>query len=67
MIRKTGIMTEIFSFAIIEIKYILKYILDCNKISQYCISDQINAGLVSIRDPFQKHLKKSPIFERWCI
>ncbi len=43
------------------IDYILKYItniLNCS-ISQYCIFfcifDQINAGLMSIRDLFQKH------------
>jgi len=45
----------------------LKYkivILNCNTISHvtlfYCILDQINAALVSIRDFFRKHLNIFP-------
>ncbi len=58
--------TKKISFSITRINYILKYIKvvtviltviwNCNIISQYhcfyCISDQINAALVSIRDFF---------------
>ncbi len=39
-------------------------VLNCNIILFYCIFDQINATLVSIRDIFQKHEKviPTPIF-----
>ncbi len=40
--------------------YNKKYILICNNVSKYsCIFDQINAALLSKRDFFQKHLRKS--------
>ncbi len=59
--------------SITEIHKILKYINKENyfnhNISQYycfyCIFDQINAALVSIRDFFQKHYKNLPTWS-WC-
>ncbi len=62
-----------FSIAITGINYILKYIAIENSYFKlytilqyycfYCIFDQINAALESIRDFFQKHLFKIHQFQ----
>ncbi len=71
---KTAVMMLKNQRCITEINYILKYIqvendiFNCNNISQYfsffCILlYQINVALVNRRDLFQKHVKKSELFQ----
>ncbi len=73
VILKTALMMLKNQRCITEINYILKYIqvendyFNCNNISQYfsfyCILYQINVALVNQRDLFQKHVKKSELFQ----
>ncbi len=71
MTLKTGVVMLKIQLCLTEINIFLKYIqieviLNCGKFHNitvctvffYCISDQINAALVSIRDFFQKTFAK---------